>query len=857
MAMPPCPPPDGSRLTAPPHVTLLADVMKLLKDNEFRESRLDPLVPSIVEAFTKLCTTDEDLRGWCAELDQWVRWYRVPAFWLTRIFQQVTRASGSLYHLYACKLYCDAQTHFADDLALSSLETAYVGYRKNQGNLGPVIDELVGKPLIRQLRAYYDYYCYWSKPFAYVDANPCADHLYARLSRSWLEQAVGEPEGNFDSRSENNLCSVISQCKGDGFVFHAVLARRFLGLLYGGQGRHELSLEQYQLGLAEARRVRLDTEIGHLRRLSGWAFRALGKGPEARHEFEQALAFERLEPFFAYTGYWQALSARELGDTIVRFAGRPVAVPGEPGTTALKFDNPEELRPALNAYHDGRMMLNSHMTLQCPFPIGRSAKQQLFRSFSANAIQAACVLSSTKDVLAEVEWAGPREATGIVAEMAAARDIEPAALADFRRNRATYYKALNTVPPRFEDYLANVMEYNAQRRAYMKELFPLAKKLMQVQWCDKIVERTLALRLPNTVFLLFHLGSSAGTMVLLDMESGTAAPFPLAFGEEQLRAIQQEYQNTPDEAVGRMSALDRLMSCYVDLLGPVLEPILPFLPGKQLKIFPRLQMNTVPLHALRLKGKYLIEHCASLSYGQTLGLFLEGHDGKPVPRDTALRIVLGDDVSWYEALLPKIRELFDGASREESQSSWPQLLESLRAAPALDTLFACHGRYDAGDPDGSYLRLAEDRVDGEVRFSRVFAELDLRGCRSVFMGACESGLARAEIGAEYIGLPSAMLSSGVRYVIGALWTIPEVATAVVVARYLELIRNETVGVCAALCQAQREVMVMTRDQLSSWVRDVMGSRPQLEGVLHDVAQLEELPFAHPYYWAGLQVIGDV
>ena len=856
MAMQPCPPPDGSHLTSPQHLNLLAHVMKLLMDNEFRESKVDPLVPSIIDAFTELCSTDDDLRGWCDELDQWVRWYRVPAFWFTRIFQRVTQKRGSLYHLFACKLYCDAQTNFADDLALSSLETAYVGFQKDRAILGPAIDGL-GESLVRQLRAYYDYYSHWSRPFAYLDANPCADHLYTRLSSSWLEQAVGEPEGKFNVRDENDLRSVISQCNGDEFVFHSVLARRFLGLLYGGQGRHELSLEQYQLGLAEARRVRLDTEIGHLRRLSGWAFRSLGKGPEARHEFEQAYAFERLEPFFAYSGYWQALSARELGDAIVRFAGRPVAVPGGPEKTALKIDNPEELQPALSAYHDGRLMLNSHMTVQCPFPIGRAAKQQLFRSFSANAIQVACMLKSTNDMLAEVEWAGPREVTEMVAEMAAARSVEPTELADFRRNRATYYQALNTVPLRFEEYLANVIEYNTQRRAYLSELFPLAKNLIDVQWCDRIVERTLALHLPNTIFLLFHFGISAGTMVLLDMESGTAAPFPLAFGEEQMRAMHQEYENTPDDADARMSALDKLMSNYVELLGPVLEPILPFLPGRQLKIFPRLQMNTVPLHALRLKGKYLIEHCASMSYGQTLGLFLESHENLPAPRDTALRIVLGDDVSWYEALLPKIRKLYNGASCEDSQGSWSHLLESLREAPASNTLFACHGRYEAGDPEGSYLQLAENQVDGKVRFSRVFAELDLRGCRSVFMGACESGLARAEVGAEYIGLPSAMLSSGVRYVVGALWTIPQVATAVVVARYLELTRDETVPVAAALCQAQREVRAMTRDQLSSWVRDVMGPRPQLEGVLHEVAQMEEIPYAHPYYWAGLQVIGDV
>src|SRR5436189_6249241 len=100
------------------------------------------------------------------------------------------------------------------------------------------------------------------------------------------------------------------------------------------------------------------------------------------------------------------------------------------------------------------------------------------------------------------------------------------------------------------------------------------------------------------------------------------------------------------------------MSSYADMLGPVLEPVLQFLPGKHLKIFPRLQMNTVPLHALRLQGKYLIEHCATISYGQTLGLFLESYAGKPVRQDTALRIVMGDDIPWYELLMPKVRQSY-------------------------------------------------------------------------------------------------------------------------------------------------------------------------------------------------------
>jgi hypothetical protein len=104
-------------------------------------------------------------------------------------------------------------------------------------------------------------------------------------------------------------------------------------------------------------------------------------------------------------------------------------------------------------------------------------------------------------------------------------------------------------------------------------------------------------------------------------------------------------------------------------------------------------------------------------------------------------------------------------------------------------------------------RLLPAKLEQAYR-ERVFEELDLNGCRCVIMGACESGVVRADIGAEYIGLPSAMLSSGVRYIIGALWKINAMAAAILMDRFLERIRDERVNVPAALCQCQREVMAM-------------------------------------------------
>lgn len=537
----------------------------------------------------------------------------------------------------------------------------------------------------------------------------------------------------------------------------------------------------------------------------------------------------------------------------MRFAGRLAEADG---SFRVEVQDPEKMRPALAAYHDGRLFLHSHMTAQCPFPVGRAAKQQIFRSFSGNAVQVACMLKSSGDILAEVEWSGPREATEIVTEIAAAREAAPTSLAEFRRNRAICYSGLGTLPGRFEDYLANFTDHFSARRAYMKELAALDAKLIQTQSYETIAEHLLKLRLPDTVFLLFHVDQDKGHLVLVDMSSGVVGPWKVNFGEHELRAINQDYKNGVTNVTTRKAALDKLTSRYAELLGPVLEPLMRFLPDKHVKIFSRLQMNAVPFHALRFGGKYLIKHCQTISYGQTLGLFLATHSTSTEQYDAALRCVVGTEVPWYDLILNELRRAGNDFV-EDRRVGWPQLMGSLAAKPARDVLFACHGRYDASNMDDSYLDLGSEGDEGKVSFSRVFEGLDLRGCRSIIMGACESGLARAEISAEYVGLPSAMLSSGARYVIGALWTIPQLETAVLVKRYLELIKDETVGVCAALCAAQRELMTMTRDQLFEWVRAILAQSPELNDVLKQVAEMDEYPFAHPYHWAGLQAVGDI
>jgi hypothetical protein len=853
-----CPAPNGSHLPEP-HRPFLTRLLQTLTKNEFRQSKINPLLPQILAEFNQLCSTDEDLAAWCNELGLWVRWYRVPAFWLTFVFQLLTKSRGSVYHFLACELYSDAQTNFADDGALSSLETAYSGLLENSLVLG-VAYEPVRLALENKLRAYYDYYSLWSRPFAFRECNPCADHLYFSLSQSWMAEGLPSEEKTFRITDVDDLSGIIAGSQTDDLAYYGILARRFLGLLHSSQGRYEASVEQFGLALEQARERRLDTEIGHLRRLLGCALRLTGKAEEARYHFEQALAFEKLEPFFVYTFYWQALSARELGDTIVSLAGPPADIRLDaPEDRAVYLNGSEKLKPALSAYHDGRLFLSGHMSVQCPFPLARAAKQQIFRSYSSNAIRIASFLQSSADVLAEVEWNGPREATELVTEIGAAHDLSQTELAEFRRNRALYYQTLNTSPARFEDYLTNIARYSAFRRAYLERSSALASRLVRSQACDEIVSQTLKLRLPETVFLLFHIGTTASTMVLLDMSSGLAAPYPLRFGEPQLRLIHREFEtnlSTAGDAASKNQALEALLSRYADLLGPELESILPFLPGKHLKIFPRLQMNAVAFHAIRLQGKYLIEHCDAISYGQTLGLFLENNSTQTVHSDCDLRFVTGNNVPWYKFLPPKLSKTHAGF-REEAQVSWSQLLDSISIQPARDTVFACHGRFDPEDVEESELELTESQPNGRVSFARVFEQLDLRGCRAVIMGACESGLARTEIAAEYIGLTPAMLSSGARYVIGSLWKIPQGATAVLLDAYLESVNSGSANICAAFSRAQRDLIHMTRDELAAWVEATLSGTADLDGATKNVAAMDERPFSNPYQWAGLQVVGDV
>ena len=121
------------------------------------------------------------------------------------------------------------------------------------------------------------------------------------------------------------------------------------------------------------------------------------------------------------------------------------------------------------------------------------------------------------------------------------------------------------------------------------------------------------------------------------------------------------------------------------------------------------------------------------------------------------------------------------------------------------------------------------------------------------MGACESGLGRTLVAAEYVGLPLAFLSSGASYVIGTLWQVNRLSAAILVHFYYQHLGDGRMSVVQALNAAQRDAMGLTQDAVVSWVRTWLPE--QAADWELQIRKLPQMPFVHPYYWAGFFLTG--
>lgn len=141
-----------------------------------------------------------------------------------------------------------------------------------------------------------------------------------------------------------------------------------------------------------------------------------------------------------------------------------------------------------------------------------------------------------------------------------------------------------------------------------------------------------------------------------------------------------------------------------------------------------------------------------------------------------------------------------------------------------------HGRYDQRDPARSWLQLTPDGPSGRLR-PEALQGMDLGGCGTLVLGACESGMAHRRGRDERAGFVRAAMHAGAAAVVAARWVADDPVAAAVLDRFERYLRYLP--------------------------RDVALQRAQLDVCEGRAGPPDDLPDRdHPARWACWTLYGD-
>ncbi|MGH3855618.1 MAG: CHAT domain-containing protein [Pseudonocardiaceae bacterium] len=113
-----------------------------------------------------------------------------------------------------------------------------------------------------------------------------------------------------------------------------------------------------------------------------------------------------------------------------------------------------------------------------------------------------------------------------------------------------------------------------------------------------------------------------------------------------------------------------------------------------------------------------------------------------------------------------------------------------------------HGQHEHDDPARSWLQLMPEGLDGRL-WAEELQGMDLSGCGTLVLGACESGMAQRIGRDERVGFVRAAVSAGAAAVVAARWIAADSVAATVLDRFERYVRYLPRDL--ALRQAQRDV----------------------------------------------------
>lgn len=181
------------------------------------------------------------------------------------------------------------------------------------------------------------------------------------------------------------------------------------------------------------------------------------------------------------------------------------------------------------------------------------------------------------------------------------------------------------------------------------------------------------------------------------------------------------------------------------------------------------------------------------------------------------------------------------AELAEHAATGQAVRDAMSTATHLD--FACHGRLDQGSMLESGLTLA----DGQLVLRDVLDSDLLAGARLVTLTSCQSGAAPGNpFDDEPMSFATGFLVAGANAVLGTLWLVDDLATALLSGRFYHHHLVDELPLPIALGRAQRWLRELTAADVAAELGEP--SSDPVHELIH--------PFEHPLYWASFVLTCD-
>lgn len=263
--------------------------------------------------------------------------------------------------------------------------------------------------------------------------------------------------------------------------------------------------------------------------------------------------------------------------------------------------------------------------------------------------------------------------------------------------------------------------------------------------------------------------------------------------------------------------------------------------GDVVWVVPHRELHHLPLHALKLRGRYLADRNL-VFYTPSASVFRYSRDknqglipetalvfGNSLPRTRPLDFAEGEAVA-VAALFGTDAYLRDRASKDV-------LYEELRRTDGeIDVLhFACHGGFDAESSLESRIELAPGDGEGaeqpDLTVENVLG-LELKATL-VSLSACESGLSKIHPGEELVGLTRSFLYAGTPSLLVSLWSVHDRSTGLLMERFYGTLLDASLDSDAGTRTSKAEALRVAQSSVRS----------------ND-------QFDHPFHWSSFVLVGD-